>query len=1145
MNPPRARSGRRPPPSRVVALASAIALGASAWAARPPAAATAPAAQGGYVHAATWPLPEAPGAPRDVAVLPGGALVAADADRGAVLSFDAAGRLAATWDHPPIARDPAFAFVPLSVAFDADRGMLYILWQRHDAEGAGFDASGLFLDTRGTDGAVRRQLLWLGGAIADARDMALRASTGDLYILATAGVQRVRMPGGTVDAALPLAAEDRAARSVAVTPDGRIVVPRGAGRALAAYDPALGLLGTTPVIGGEPLAVAAGADGRLHALVRADDPDDPRGPLVLSFPEAGGAPTVRSAAALQAPPVPEGAWPFAIDAALDDLAFVTADGRFRVHAQGPSGPRHAALVGAPARALWSPSPSAAPDDETLMIDRAADGAVWALDGRDERIVRFGPTGAAEVAQVAPEGAIDLALGAAGEAYVAARDDRLRRLGRRDLDPPAWEVACACDLGGRLALESDVLYVSRPRTRAVGIHDARTGVAVRADLHLDAGSGLWPSDLSAGDGALITADQVMAQLQTWTRADVPDAVWPAGLLAGPRRVASATSAEGERIVAAVMTDGWIAMHALDSGNLVGRWLPTLPDGATFHASDIAAGDDGLIYLADAAARAVRVFEPSAGGIPETPDPAPTPTPGPDACIVAGDKRAEPEQVAPGGETRIALSLRADCPNRSRVVGADIVLAIDRSGSMRGAPLAAARAAARAFAELLDVRYHRIGLASFADAASVDVPLTDDVAAVIDGLDSLAPGGGTNIAAALRRARENLDRFGRVDSLPVIVLLTDGRHTVGTDDPQVAADAARAAGTLIFAVGLGDDLDMPALARIAGDPARSFRAPTPSELFPIYRQILRTVLDSLAGNVVVTDVLAPGARLVDGSTSPPAVVQPGVLQWGRTVLPSTGITMSYRIRPDWRGCAAANVEASAEYTDGDGVRRRFDFPVPTVCVVPPTATPTASPTPTRAPTAAPEPLYLPLALDAACARTGEGADVVLLVDTSGSMAGEKLERAREAAADLLDLLDLERDQAAVFGFDDRVLPVARLTRDLGALRDGLAILDSGQGTRIDRALQAAVDELRGPRRDPANRGAVVLLSDGAQTGPTGSVLLAARELAELGAIAFAVGLGADADRDLLRAISGPERYFDAPSAADLAAIYRAIAGSIPCP
>jgi len=1142
MDPQHARLGPHRASLGAVALVIAASLGAHGWTARPRAAVVAPA--GGYVHAATLALPAAPVAPRDIAILPGGALVAADDARNAVVAFDAAGDEVTAWDHPPIARDAEWSFVPLAVAFDPDRGALYILWQRHDA--GSFAANGLFLDTRGIDGAVKRQLLWLGHAIPEARDMALRSSTGDLYVLGTDRVHRVRLPGGTVDAALPLDAEDAGAPSVAVTPDGRIVVARPAARLLAAYDPSLGLIGTVGVAGGEPIAVAASADGRLHALVRADDPDDPRAPLVVSFPEAGGAPTVRSAAALQAPPIPFGAWPFTIDAALDDLAFTSADGRFRTHVLGPSGPRHAALVGGPARGAWAPSPRSQLDDETLMIDHTSDGSLWALDGRDHRIVRYAAAGAPDVAQAVPDGAIDLAVGGAGELFVSTRAGRLQHLGRRDLDAPAWDVPCACALGGRLAFGSGVLYASRPRVRAVGVFDARTGVMVRADIRLDGGSGLWPSDVATSDGHLLTADQVMAEIQAWSRADVPDARWPAGLLAGPRRLSAATFDDGAHVIAAVMADGWIAIHDPDSGNLIGRWQPALANGDSFHASDVAIGADGWIYLADAAARAIHVFEPSAGGIPPTPGAGTTvPTPSESACTIVGDKAALPVEIAPGGQARIALALRADCPDRSQVVGADIVLVIDRSGSMRAEPLDAARAAARSFAEMLDVRYHRLGLASFANGATIDVPLTDDVAAVIDGLDALVPEGGTNIAAALLRAQENLDRFGRLESLPVIVLLTDGRHNVGTDDPVVVADAARAWGALIFVVGLGDDLDMPVLTRIAGDPARTYRAPTPSELFPIYRQILRVVLDSLAGNFIITDALAPGVQVVDGSISPPAVVQGGQLQWGRSILPSTGITLTYLIQPGWLGCAATNLEASAEYTDGDGVRRRFYFPVPTVCVVAPSPTPTPSPTSTRTPSPTPAPVYLPVAYDGACARTGEGADVVLLIDTSASMAGEALQQAKQAASQLIGQLDLTRDQAAIIGFNERAVPFVPLTRNLATLTTGIAILDSGQGTRVDRALSAAVAELRSTRRDVRNRGAVVLLSDGAQSGPTSTVLLAARELDAMGVITFAVGLGTEADRSLLRAIAGEGRYYDAPTAGDLVEIYRTIASTIPCP
>jgi Mg-chelatase subunit ChlD len=175
----------------------------------------------------------------------------------------------------------------------------------------------------------------------------------------------------------------------------------------------------------------------------------------------------------------------------------------------------------------------------------------------------------------------------------------------------------------------------------------------------------------------------------------------------------------------------------------------------------------------------------------------------------------------------------------------------------------------------------------------------------------------------------------------------------------------------------------------------------------------------------------------------------------------------------------------------------------------------------------------------------ADVVLLIDTSASMAGTKLTAAKVAATMFLAYLDFPRDRAAVIGFDGTARLVRGLTDDADALERAILALGNGSGTRIDLGLSAALSELRSARRAPANRGVVVLLSDGDHIGDRADVLDVAADLRALDALVYAIGLGEDADGELLSAVAGaPGRYFYAPDERALAEIYRSIAVTIPC-
>jgi Ca-activated chloride channel family protein len=190
-------------------------------------------------------------------------------------------------------------------------------------------------------------------------------------------------------------------------------------------------------------------------------------------------------------------------------------------------------------------------------------------------------------------------------------------------------------------------------------------------------------------------------------------------------------------------------------------------------------------------------------------------------------------------------------------------------------------------------------------------------------------------------------------------------------------------------------------------------------------------------------------------------------------------------------------------------------------------------------------LPIVQRNHCVPGNANADVVLLIDTSDSMSGDKLGQAVAAASQFVELLHLPYDQAAVVGFNSQPAVHAGLTGDREVLLAALRSLTSGRGTQIDRALLAAASELQSRRRKARNRPIVILLSDGAHSGPSSDVVIAADRVRSAGAVIYTIGLGADVDQELLRAISGAGRYYFAPRPSDLAAIYAEIAVAIPCP
>ncbi|MBK8540283.1 MAG: VWA domain-containing protein [Ardenticatenia bacterium] len=234
-----------------------------------------------------------------------------------------------------------------------------------------------------------------------------------------------------------------------------------------------------------------------------------------------------------------------------------------------------------------------------------------------------------------------------------------------------------------------------------------------------------------------------------------------------------------------------------------------------------------------------------------------------------------------------------------------------------------------------------------------------------------------------------------------------------------------------------------------------------------------------------------------------------------------------------------------------------PTPTV-----TPSPTVTPRPSATPT--PSPLYLPLLLRERCLPEQRRVDVALVLDASLSMlepAGDgsapgppgprsKLDAARGAALTFLDALHLDADrgdQAAVIGFNSSAALLSPLTADRSALDAALAAIAPAPQTCIVCGVDTAAAELASARHRADHAAVLILLTDGRSNPQPAAEAVARAVVAKAAGIRiYTVGLGADLDEAALREMaSGPEAYRHAPSAAELAGIYRGIAVDIPCP
>jgi Mg-chelatase subunit ChlD len=166
-------------------------------------------------------------------------------------------------------------------------------------------------------------------------------------------------------------------------------------------------------------------------------------------------------------------------------------------------------------------------------------------------------------------------------------------------------------------------------------------------------------------------------------------------------------------------------------------------------------------------------------------------------------------------------------------------------------------------------------------------------------------------------------------------------------------------------------------------------------------------------------------------------------------------------------------------------------------------------------------LPVRLDTEKRRDEPQLALVLVIDRSGSMSGEKMELAKEAAKATAEVLG-PQDLLGVVAFDSQPTTVVRLQRASNRVRilSDISKIQAGGGTQILPALQEAYSQL-GPAHAKVKH--VILLTDG-QAPDTGIPELV-DEMVQNRITITGVGIGSGADRTMLTSIAerGGGRFY----------------------
>ena len=275
-----------------------------------------------------------------------------------------------------------------------------------------------------------------------------------------------------------------------------------------------------------------------------------------------------------------------------------------------------------------------------------------------------------------------------------------------------------------------------------------------------------------------------------------------------------------------------------------------------------------------------------------------------------------------------------------------MALDRSGSMTGSPLANMKTGAKTFIDIIDEATDgtqdgeigsgsRIGIVSFSDTATADTQLITSVADLKNAVDNLSAGGSTNHADAFSKATELFDPLS--SNAKVIVMFTDGKTIAGPPPAPVAADA-RASGIIIYCIGLigTDGIDVNVLNDWATDPDASHVAVTPddADLEDLFKDLAANISKTGATNIVIDETVNPDF-IITSVTTPTkgtaTMIDSNTLQWKIQELGvsgNEGASLEFYIKHVAQSSGEKLVNQSITYSDNEG--NVVTFPAPSVTV-----------------------------------------------------------------------------------------------------------------------------------------------------------------------------------------------------------------------
>lgn len=310
------------------------------------------------------------------------------------------------------------------------------------------------------------------------------------------------------------------------------------------------------------------------------------------------------------------------------------------------------------------------------------------------------------------------------------------------------------------------------------------------------------------------------------------------------------------------------------------------------------------------------------------------------ISNSNKELSTTRIDCGGSFKVILSLTAEPDIATNPT--DIVLILDRSGSMAGNALANLKNGANKFIDIIDeatdgvqdgqIGYgSHIGIVSFSGTATQDTQLITSVTDLKAAVNALSAGGSTNHADAFSKA---LQLFNPASTnQKVMVMFTDGKTTAGADPDPIAA-AARAQGVIIYCIGLSGNggIDEQALKDWASNPDSAYVAITPDdeELENLFEDLAQNIAKPGATDIVINDKISPCFKITSLSTptkGTASLIDATSLQWRIDKLGVNkieGAVLEFTVEHIGPCSGTIEVNESITYSDNEGNKVTFPSP-----------------------------------------------------------------------------------------------------------------------------------------------------------------------------------------------------------------------------